>query len=146
MNLPFFLKKYLIVSLIMTISGIAFGQNSSTGKAFSDGIWTLVGASNGVELYTTHMKYSIPNNKESFIITVYGKVVNTTDFAMNSPMTYGVAFRYIAENNQILPKSFGLPQDLRPKQTIVKAISITTKVFEIRYGDDLINPLVFNKK
>lgn len=146
MKLLILFKKPLLIICYMLISVLAFGQNSTSGKAFSDGIWTLVGASNGVELYVTHVKYTIPGVTDRFNVTVYGKVVNTTDDNMNSPLAYGVWFRYINMSNVLASSSFGLPQDLRPRQTIVKALTITTKVFEIRYGDDLINPLVFNKR
>ncbi len=114
--------------------------------AFSEGCWTLIGASNGVELYVTHKKTARPNmSDKGFNITVYSKIVNLNDVAMQSGLGITSTFYYYdIEKKVMTPKEIIMDKDPDPKQVIVRYQEIFTNSPDIAYSQ--IRSFVYLKK
>ena len=123
----------LFLSLIFTTS--AFSQVSNSCKAFEEGCWTLIGASNGVELYVTHKKYTRPGFANGFNITVYSKIVNNNDYAVTNSLGVSSYFYFKeATSNTLTLKETAIDKDLDPRQTIVRYQDVFTNLNEIIYS------------
>ena len=124
----------LFLSLFFTTT--AFSQVTNSFKAFEEGSWTLIGASNGVELYVTHKKYTRPGVTNGFNITVYTKIVNTNDYSVTSPLGGAISYFYFKEalSNQLTLKETVMDRDLDPRQTIVRYQDVFTNLNEIMYS------------
>lgn len=127
--------KLLITFLIVCFSVPAFSQTTIPCKAFEEGCWTLIGASNGVELYITHKKNTRPGFTSGFNITVYSKIVNTNDYAVNNALGVSSYFYYKeAASNTLTLKEIAMDKDLDARQTVVRYLDIFTNLNEIMYS------------
>ena len=123
----------LFLGLIFTTS--AFSQVTNSCKAFEEGCWTLIGASNGVELYVTHKKYTRPGFTNGFNITVYSKIINTNDYAVTNPLGISSYFYFKeAASNTLTFKEIAMDKDLDARQTIVRYSDVFTNLNEIMYS------------
>ena len=127
--------KLITTLLALCISFSAYSQTTIPCKAFDEGCWTLIGASNGVELYITHKKTTRPGFTNGFNITVYSKIVNTNDYAVNNALGVSSSFYYKeAASNTLTIKQIEMDKDLDPRQTIVRYLEIFTNMNEIIYS------------
>lgn len=109
---------------------------SAQAAAFSEGSWTLIGASDGVELYVTHKKTARPSSAvKGFNITVYSKLVNTNSFAMGSgDLGVSITFYYYdIEKKTMIPRVIENDSVIQSKQVIVKDQQIFTNSADIQY-------------
>lgn len=137
--------KSLLFIAGLFISTACFSQTTIPCKSFEEGCWTLIGASNGVELYVTHKKYTRPGFTNGFNITVYSKIVNTNDFAVTNPLGISAYFYFKeAASNTLTLKEIAMDKDLDPKQTVVRYQDVFTNLQEIMYSQ--IKPFRYTKK
>ena len=126
--------KLLITFFILSIHLTSYGQTTQC-KAFEQGCWTLIGASNGVEVYVTHVKTTRPGNTTGFNITVYGKIVNTNEYAMTSALGTTCPFYFKPVTSNVLTfKEIRMDKDLGPRQTILRYEEVFTNLNEIVYS------------
>lgn len=144
-NKKFNMKIKLFLLLIVFCSFNLQGQNGYQCMAFSEGCWTLIGASNGVELYVTHKKVARPNmSNKGFNITVYSKIVNTNNYETFSAMGISTTFYYYDIEKKVMsPIPIIMDKTLGPKQTIVKYHEIFTNSADISYSQ--IKSFIYNK-
>lgn len=129
------IKLFLILCCVL-ISLAADAQHNCQCQAFSEGCWTLIGASNGVELYVTHKKHARPNLADKgFNITVFSKIVNTNDYPVESGMGVASTFYYYdIEKKVMTPKQISMDKVLGNRQTIVRSLEVFTNSNDIAYG------------
>lgn len=137
--------KFRLTIALLIICMSAFSQTTIPCKAFDEGCWTLIGASNGVELYITHKKNTRPGFANGFNITVYAKIVNTNDYAVTTVSNVTGPFYYKeATTNTLKFVEVAMDKDLDPRQTIVRYQDIFTNLNEIMYSQ--IKPFRYIKK
>ena len=137
--------KLFTLFLAFFISLSSIGQTSNCCKEFEAGCWTLIGSSNGVEVYVTHKKTTRPGNTTGFNITVFSKIVNTNDHEMISDLGVSASFYFKPVTSNVLSfKEISMDKNLDPRQTIVKYIEVFTNLNEIMYSQ--IRPFRYIKK
>jgi hypothetical protein len=135
--------KLTLLSFFIYFSSLA--QTDQHCKAFDEGCWTLIGASNGVELYITHKKNTRPGLTNGFNITVYAKIINTNDYSMTAALAPTGPFYYKEATTNILKfVEIPLDKDLDPRQAIVRYQDVFTNLNEIMYSQ--IKPFKYIKK
>lgn len=141
------IKNTVVLAILITaFTANIFSQNSESCSAFSEGCWTLIGASNGVELYVTHKKYTRPNmSAKGFNIIVYSKLVNTNDYPVETASSVIAPFYfYDIDKKLLVPNQIEMDKNLGARQTIIKYSEIFTNLNEIMYSQ--IRSFVFVKK
>jgi hypothetical protein len=138
--------KPILILFFFLLSLVASAQHNCQCEAFSEGCWTLIGASNGVELYVTHKKHARPNLADKgFNITVYAKIVNTNDYPVESGLGVATTFYYYdIDKNVMTPKQISMDKVLGNRQTIVRSLEIFTSSSDISYGQ--IQAFLYAKK
>ena len=137
--------RFLVTFLFLLKAFSVTAQVSQPCKAFTEGCWTLIGASNGVEVYVTHNKTTRPGQTTGFNITVYGKIVNTNDYPMTTSTAATTPFYFKpAATNLLTFKEIQLDKDLGPRQTIVRYEEVFTNLNEIIYSQ--IKSFIYVKK
>jgi hypothetical protein len=127
--------KSVLLFLGLFFATTAFSQVANPCKAFEEGCWTLIGASNGVELYVTHKKYTRPGFTNGFNITVYSRIVNTNDYAVTNPLGVSTFFYFKeAASNILTLRETPIDKDLDPRQTVVRYQDVFTNLNEIMYS------------
>ena len=114
--------------------------------AFSEGCWTLLGVSNGVELYATHKKVLNPSpTARGFYLSIYTKIVNTNDYAVSSGQGYIITVDYYdIDKKEMKPYVFADEKNIEAKQTIIKNRMFITTSPDVWYRE--VPKFYFSKK
>lgn len=139
------MKKIALLFLLF-LSQFANAQHTGCCSAFSEGCWTLIGASNGVELYVTHKKVARPNLADKgFNIMLYAKIVNTNEYAVESGLGVTATFYYYdIEKKVMTPKQILMDKSIGSRQTIVRYQEVFTNSVDISFSQ--LQPFVYTKK